>query len=115
MISLDDGVPDWARFVATLALGAGGAKVLAVWLENRRLTQKEYRDTLLARIEDLESCVSGLQTRVGSLRVEIAHLEEGLQRESEAAERLQVENDGLRARLQDLEDPNGPPHPFARG
>ena len=111
MISLDDGIPDWARFVATLALGAGGAKVLAVWLENRRLAQKDYRETLLARIEDLESCVSGLQTRVGSLRVEIAHLEERLRVEEGDVERLQRENDELRARLQD----DGPPHPFARG
>jgi predicted nuclease with TOPRIM domain len=101
VISLEEGVPEWARTLATLALGAGGAKMLAVWLENRRLSQKEYRDTLLSRIEDLESCVAGLQTRVGSLRVEIAHLEERLRGEEDDVERLQRENDELRSRLDD--------------
>ena len=104
MISLDDGVPYWARTLATLALGAGGAKVLAVWLENRRLMQKEYRETLLGRITELESCVAGLQTRVGNLRVEVAHLEERLEDEEERADRLSLENDELRARLQDRDD-----------
>ncbi len=114
MISLDDlGVPDWARTLATLALGAGGAKILAVWLENRRLSRKEYRETLLeqlkaqvARIEDLESCVGGLQTRVGNLRVEVAHLQERLRVEEQTVERLRMENDELRGRLDD-------PDPFA--
>jgi hypothetical protein len=108
VISLDDGVPDWARTLATLALGAGGAKVLAVWLENRRLTQREYRETLISRIDELESCVSSLQTRVGNLRVEVAHLEERLVVEEERADRLELENDGLRSRLQDRDDPD--PH-----
>lgn len=119
MISLDDGIPDWARTAATLLVGAGGAKMLAVWLENRRLSQKEYRETLLSRIEDLESCVAGLQARVGNLRVEVAHLEERLRVESSLVERLREENDALRARVQDREDldgdPDGPAHPFARG
>ena len=120
MSLLEDGIPDWARTLATLALGAGGAKVLAVWLENRRLTRREYRETLLAqieqqlaRVEDLESCVAGLQTRVGSLRVEVAHLQERLRVEETAVERLRRENDELRARLQDALEARGDPDPLA--
>jgi septal ring factor EnvC (AmiA/AmiB activator) len=103
VLSVDD-VPDWARTLVTLALGAGGAKVLAVVLENRRLTRRDYRETLEERIRDLERQVAGLFERVGSLRVEVAHLEEELKDESERSERLNQENARLRARLLEAED-----------
>ena len=115
MISLDDGVPEWARTAATLLIGAGAAKVLAVWLENRRLAQRDFRETLVARISELESCVGGLQTRVGNLRVEVAHLQERLKVEEETVDRLSLENDELRSRLQDREDLDGPADPLPRG
>lgn len=101
MIDPQDPIPEWAKALVTLLVGAGGAKMLAVWLENRRLSNKDYRETLLERVRELESVVSSLQLRVGNLRVEMAHLEERLADESELVERLRAENDELRARLQD--------------
>jgi len=100
-VILDDGVPAWARTLATLLIGAGGARVLAIWLENRRLTRRDYRETLLARIRELELLMVGLQERIGSLREEVAGLREQLDAESELVERLRGENDGLRARMED--------------
>jgi chromosome segregation ATPase len=101
-------VPTWARTLATLALGAGGAKMLAVWLENRRLTQRDYRETLEDRIKDLERQVAGLFERVGSLRVEVAHLEEALEDEVERANRLDEDNARLRARLLEVDHDRNP-------
>lgn len=98
---IEDSVPEWLRTAATLLLGAGAAKILAIWLENRRLTSKDYRETLLERVRELEGVVSSLQTRVGNLRVEVAHLSSQLDEERELAERLRRENDELRARLED--------------
>lgn len=72
----------WIATLVSAAVGAGGWKMLSVWLENRRLTKREYRETLQSlieqqsrRISELESCVAGLQVRIGNLRVEVAHLE----------------------------------------
>lgn len=100
MISADD-APAWLKTVATLAIGAGGAKLLAVWLENRRLTRKEYRETLMRRIMDLEKDVSRLQTHVGNLRVEMKGLEDELEAAEKKVDRLEVERDEARARLDD--------------
>lgn len=107
MISSDD-LPSWARTAAALLAGAGGAKLLAVWLENRRLTRRDYRETLEERIQDLERQVAGLFERVGNLRVEVAHLEEALQDESERAQALEEDNARLRARLLEV-DPDRDP------
>jgi chromosome segregation ATPase len=79
-----------------------------VWLENRRLAKREYRETLMSLIEDLQRQVSGLQTRVGNLRVELAHLEEALSDERRRSDELDQENSRLRARL--LEVDPGDPH-----
>lgn len=107
MLSGDE-VPPWASTLATLALGAGGAKILAVWLENRRLTRRDYRETLEHRIRDLERQVSGLMERVGSLRVEIATLEAHLDEEHQRSERLDQENSRLRERLQEVDHDRDP-------
>lgn len=81
-LSSQDPVPSWIAPVVGAVFGAGGVKMLSVWLENHRLTRKEYRETLQVlidrqteRIGELEKCVAGLQVRVGNLRVEVAHLE----------------------------------------
>lgn len=78
MIAFEDltDLPSWVKTTATLVAGAGTAKLLAVWMENRRLGRTEFRETLLERIRELEKIVSGLHTRVGNLRVEVARLEE---------------------------------------
>lgn len=65
-------LPGWAKTVVTLALGAGGARLLAVALENHRLSKREFRETLLERIRELEKVVSSLQERIGDLRAELA-------------------------------------------
>lgn len=69
----DAGVPEWAKWLGTLVLGAGGARWLAVVLENRRLGKKEYRETLMGLIEKLQDEVSTLQYRVGSLEEELSN------------------------------------------
>lgn len=107
MLSTDD-VPDWARSAITLLIGAGGAKMLAVWLENRRLLRKDYRETLERRIVDLERQLYSLSERVGNLRVEVAHLEEALNDEQERATRLEHENLALRARLSEVDPDRNP-------
>ena len=68
-------MPEWLKTVITLALGAGGVQWMRVWMESRRLGRKDFRDTLLSRISELESVVGSLQARMGNLRVEMAHLE----------------------------------------
>lgn len=100
-------VPPWVASVVTLALGAGGVKILDVWLENRRLTGKDYRETLTARIRELEKVVDGLYGRIERLAAGQAHLEEALEDERREVARLQEENDRLRAALQDMEDRDG--------
>lgn len=70
-----DYIPSWLVPVLGALFGAGGVKVLSVWLENRRLTRKEYRETMLERIRELEGVVANLQVRIGNLRVDVAHLE----------------------------------------
>ena len=74
-MQLDDSFPQWLTTLITLALGAGGVQVLKVWLENRRLGKKEYRETLLERVRELEAVISRMQKRMGNLRVEMAHLD----------------------------------------
>lgn len=71
----EDGLPQWLTPIVTLVLGAGGVHWFRVFLENRRLSKKEFRETLLDRIHELETVVAQLQVRMGNLRVEMAHLE----------------------------------------
>lgn len=66
---------DWLKTVATLALGAGGARILQVWFENRRLNTQSYRETLSNRIQDLERRIDVFQDTIGGLNVKIALLE----------------------------------------
>lgn len=70
-----DYLPEWVVPLLSAVLGAGGVRFLSVWLENRRLTTKEYRETLLGRITVLEQTQGFLQQRIGNLRVEVAYLE----------------------------------------
>jgi len=81
----DDYLPEWAKLLIATALGAGGVKWFSAYLENRRLAKKDFRETLLERIRELEKVVANLQRRMGNLRVEMAHLE--------------VENQQMRRRL----------------
>ena len=79
-----DYLPDWAKTAIAIAFGAGGVRFFSAWLENRRLGKKEFRETLLGRIRELEKVVAHMQTRMGNLRVEMAHIETentGLRRE----------------------------------
>lgn len=70
-----DYLPEWAKYLIATILGAGGVHWFSAWLENKRLAKKEFRETLLDRIRELEKVVASLQTRMGNLRVEMAHLE----------------------------------------
>ncbi len=65
-------LPAWLKTTITLAIGAGGAKLLAVWLENRRLEKKEYRETLIGRIRELEEVISGMQESFTTMSVNLA-------------------------------------------
>lgn len=71
----DDYMPEWARYLIATVLGAGGLHWFRAYLENRRLAKKDFRELLLDRIRELEGVVAQMQVRMGSLRVEMAHLE----------------------------------------
>lgn len=65
-------VPSWLTTLVGLVVGAGGAKLLSVWLESRRLATKDYRDTLLGRIRELEKVIEGMQASFTQMSVELA-------------------------------------------
>ena len=71
----EDYLPQTAKLIISAVLGAGGVAWFRVWLENRRLSKKEFRETLLDRVRELEKVIASMQTRMGNLRVEMAHLE----------------------------------------
>lgn len=90
-----DYLPEWAKIAIAALFGAGGVRWFSVYLENRRLARKDFRETLLERIRELEKVVANLQRRMGNLRVEMAHLEvENLQlrRDHECPEREEEHN-----------------------
>lgn len=70
-----DYIPEWAKIAIAALFGAGGVRWFSVYLENRRLARKDFRETLLERIRELEKVVTQLQRRMGNLRVEMAHIE----------------------------------------
>lgn len=70
-----DYLPEWVKIAIGAVLGAGGVRWFSVYLENRRLAKKDFRETLLERIRELEKVVANMQRRMGNLRVEMAHLE----------------------------------------
>jgi regulator of replication initiation timing len=89
MLPESDYLPETVKLVISAVLGAGGVAFFRVWLENRRLSKKEFRETLLDRVRELEKVIGNLQTRMGNLRVEMAHLEtenKALKRERDACE-----------------------------
>lgn len=69
-------LPGWVESAATLLLGAGAARLLGVWLENRRLAKREYRESLLARVRELETRIEGMFGLISDLRVQVALLED---------------------------------------
>ena len=71
----DSDLPETLKLIISAVLGAGGVAWFRVWLENRRLSKKEFRETLLDRVRELEKVISHMQKRMGNLRVEMAHLE----------------------------------------
>lgn len=103
MISSDD-VPGWAGPVVSALIGGAGVKMLSVWLENRRLTRRDYRETLESQIRVLQRQVASLYERLNAAERELGHLEEALDGERETVDRLDQENARLRARLEELGD-----------
>ena len=71
----DSDLPDYIKLTLSAVFGAGGVAFLRTWLENRRLGKKEFRETLLDRVRELEKIIAHMQVRMGNLRVEMAHLE----------------------------------------
>jgi len=69
-------LPGWIKTLLTALVGAGGAKLMAVWLENRRLEKGEYRNTLLARIRELEVTIKSMNQTVLDLSVKLALVQE---------------------------------------
>lgn len=88
---MTDYLPPWLDTALKLLLGAGGVALLKVWLENRRLGKKDFRETLLARITQLEKTSADQNERIGGLRVEVAVLSEENRRLKEA--RREAERD----------------------
>lgn len=75
MLPETDYLPESLKLIISAVLGAGGVAFFRVWLENRRLSKKEFRETLLDRVRELEKIISRMQIRMGNLRVEMAHIE----------------------------------------
>jgi hypothetical protein len=71
-------IPEWVKYVIGLVLGGGGVAWLRVWLEARRLGDKDLRQTLMDRINALEYSLGELHEEIGSLRAENATLKERL-------------------------------------
>ena len=67
--------PSWLSPILTALLGGAGVHYFRVWIENRRLAKKEYRDVLLDRIRDLEGKTSRMHQRMEDMRAEVATLE----------------------------------------
>lgn len=78
-------LPGWLKSGLTLLLGAGAARFLAVWLESRRLEKKDYRETLLTRIRELESKIEKMNTKYINIHTELALVKD---ENSELRERL---------------------------
>jgi hypothetical protein len=94
-------LPGWLKTCLTLVAGAGGAKMLSVWLENHRLEKKDYRETLLTRIRELEVTIKDMQSAFTSLSVKLAlvqdenlELREKLERQSRVHRPIQDEENG---------------------
>lgn len=81
MLSFDNlnDIPPWIKTGVTLLFGAGAAKVLGVVLENRRLAKKEYRDTLLGRIRELEAKMEQMYKALEERALEVARLKDDLE------------------------------------
>lgn len=71
-------LPPWLKSGMTFLIGAGAAKLLAVWLENKRLANNEYRDTLLQRIRELEAKIDVMHETNTRMAVRVATLQDDL-------------------------------------
>jgi hypothetical protein len=67
-----DYLPDWLKAGLTLIAGGGAVHYLKVWLESRRLSNSDFRQTLLDRIHSLETKIEGMHVEIGDLRVKLA-------------------------------------------
>lgn len=100
----------WIGTAVTLLLGAGGARLLDVVLENRRLEKREFRETLGQRISKLEDDVANcheksaeLRERVGRVEAELrAAVDDRTEAETEL-ERLRQQNARLEVRLLEVD------------
>lgn len=66
-----DYIPDWLKAGLTLIAGGGAVHYLRAWLENRRLSNSDFRQTLLDRINTLESKLDKMHDEVANLRVKL--------------------------------------------
>jgi len=100
--------PGWGHTLIVLLLGAGGARLLDVWLENRRLEKKDYRETLSNRIEALENDIDRCHARSAELQERVGRLEERLRVSEEDRDQLDEENMRLRERLLEVDPDRNP-------
>jgi len=75
MSAPEEYIPAWLQHVLAVLFGAGGVKMVSVLVENRRLGKKEFRETLMERIEHLESELQGLNTLLLRRTEDVARLE----------------------------------------
>lgn len=83
-------IPAWVQGLIAFASSAGAVKLIAVWLENRRLAKGDFRETLLERIKDLEEAGQAMQAR--------------LEKQAQEIGRLTSENEAYRAHFQHQND-----------
>jgi len=67
-------IPAWVQTCLGVVAGGAAVKWLSVILENRRLQTKDFRETLLGRIRELEATLGNMQKRMGNMREEIGSL-----------------------------------------
>lgn len=86
-----DYLPGWVKTLLTILLSGGAVKLLSVLLENRRLVKKDYRETMLSRIQHLEETIAAMQVTHTAMSVKLALVEE--ENEELRAELVRIKSD----------------------
>ena len=70
-----DFIPAWLKYTITANVGGAGVRLFAVWLEAKRLSSNDRRESMSARIRSLEARQEILHDEIADLRCNLAVLE----------------------------------------
>lgn len=68
-------LPVWLQALVGVLGGGALVRLLSVWLENKRLSRSDYRNTLISRIRELEEENGELHDEIADLREKVGQLE----------------------------------------